>query len=193
MFGTFILKLCYIRFQWYGFILRVIGPIITLAAHVSTNISTQLILKSAVPWTMKTLLIKTYGAKIDGSVINNYSMLFEDLNLFISCFFLESPFFEVNMSSMFILLWLAIMASVVQFAIWFYLLHIGDPGKTSAFLFLAPFFGVLSGWVLLQEPIEWYVILGGCFIFIGIFFSNWTPKNVYEKENMVKNTSKVGT
>src|SRR5699024_12368668 len=99
---------------------------------------------SAVAWAIGTLLIKTWGARIDVWVLTAYQMLFGGLILFIASFFLESPFFEVNMSSMFILLWLAIMASVVQFAIWFYLLHIGDPGKTSAFLFLAPFFGVLD-------------------------------------------------
>lgn len=193
IFGTIFLKFSYRRLQWFGVILGFIGVFITFGAHVSIKIGTLLGFMSAVSWAIGTLLIKTWGAKIDVWVLTAYQMLFGGLILFIASFFLESPFFEVNMSSIFILLWLAIMASVVQFAIWFYLLHIGDPGKTSAFLFLAPFFGVLSGWVLLQEPIEWYVILGGCFIFIGIFFSNWTPKNVYEKENMVKNTSKVGT
>ncbi|WP_273847285.1 EamA family transporter, partial [Halalkalibacter alkalisediminis] len=58
------------------------------------------------------------------------------------------------------------------------LLEKGDPGKVSAFLFLAPFFGVLSGWVLLGEAIEWYVMLGGLLIFIGIFLVNWRGKSV---------------
>src|SRR5699024_761377 len=193
IFGTIFLKLSYRRLQWIGVSLGFLGVFITFGAQFSIKIGTFLGFMSAVSWAIGTLLIKTWGAKIDVWVLTAYQMLFGGLVLFVASFFLETPFFEMNATSMFILLWLAIMASVVQFAIWFYLLHIGDPGKTSAFLFLAPFFGVLSGWVLLQEPIEWYVILGGCFIFIGIFFSNWTPKNVYEKENMVKNTSKVGT
>ncbi|GEN83230.1 hypothetical protein SLU01_15420 [Sporosarcina luteola] len=91
---------------------------------------------------------------------------------------MENPSFQVTALSITILLWLALMASIVQFAVWFYLLQTGEPGKTSAFLFLAPFFGVLTGWLVLDETIAWNVILGGVCIFIGIFMVNWTAKEV---------------
>lgn len=182
IFGTIFLQLAYRKLQWLGVILGFTGVFITFGAQFSIKIGTILGFMSAVSWAIGTLLIKTWGAKIDIWVLTAYQMLFGGIVLFIASFFLEQPSFVINGLSIFILLWLAVMASVVQFAIWFYLLHIGDPGKTSAFLFLAPFFGVLSGWVLLQEPIQWYVMLGGVLIFIGIFFSNWTPKTVYSKE-----------
>ena len=179
IFGTILLKLTYRRLQWIGVILGFLGVFITFGAHLTIKIGTLLGFMSAVSWAIGTLLIKTWGQKFDVWVLTAYQMLFGGIVLFFSSFILEEPFFEVTSVSIFILLWLAIMASIVQFAVWFYLLHIGDPGKTSAFLFLAPFFGVLSGWVLLQEPIHWYVILGGVFIFIGIFLANWTPKTNY--------------
>ncbi|QUW21936.1 DMT family transporter [Sporosarcina sp. Marseille-Q4063] len=177
--GTIFLKLTYKRLQWIGVVVGFLGVLITFGAHVSINIGTLLGFLSAVSWAIGTLLIKTWGQKINIWVLTAYQMLFGGLILFGGSFILEEPFFEPNSISIFILLWLAIMASVVQFAVWFYLLHIGDPGKTSAFLFLAPFFGVLSGWVLLDEPIHWYVMLGGLFIFIGIFLANWVPKTNY--------------
>lgn len=180
IFGTIFLKLSYRRLQWFGVILGFIGVFITFGAHVSIKIGTILGFLSAVSWAIGTLLIKTWGQTINVWVLTAYQMFFGGLVLFVASFFLETPFFVINSSSVFILLWLAIMASVLQFAIWFYLLSIGDPGKTSAFLFLAPFFGVLSGWIMLAEPIYWYVALGGLFIFIGIFFANWTPKTVYD-------------
>ncbi|MEI3613353.1 DMT family transporter [Pseudogracilibacillus sp. SO30301A] len=179
IFGTVFLKLAYRRLQWIGVILGFLGVFITFGAHLSIKVGTILGFLSAVSWAIGTLLIKTWGQKIDVWVLTAYQMLFGGLILFLSSFILEKPFFEVTATSILILLWLAIMASIVQFAVWFYLLHIGDPGKTSAFLFLAPFFGVLSGWILLQEPIHWYVMLGGVFIFIGIFLANWTPKTKY--------------
>lgn len=77
------------------------------------------------------------------------------------------------MTSVAALLWLTVMGSVVQFALWFRLLQNGDAGKTSAFLFLAPFFGILSGWLILDETIRWFVIVGSGLIFIGIFLVNW--------------------
>ncbi|MED4163735.1 DMT family transporter [Halalkalibacterium halodurans] len=80
-----------------------------------------------------------------------------------------------------ILLWLSIMSSIVQFASWYYLLQKGDPGKTSAFLFLAPFFGVLSGWALLDETLSFSIVVGGLFIISGIYLVN---RNVHQNKNL---------
>ncbi|MDS9470708.1 EamA family transporter [Sporosarcina pasteurii] len=90
---------------------------------------------------------------------------------------METPSFQITALSITILSWLVFMASIVQFSVWFYLLQAGDPGKTSAFLFLAPFFGVLAGWLLLDEMIDWHVMFGGVCIFISIFMVNWTPNS----------------
>ncbi len=179
IFGTLFLRLSYRKLQWFGVILGFLGVFFTFGAHVSIKVGTILGFMSAVSWAIGTLLIKTWGQAIDVWVLTAYQMLFGGLVLVFSSFILETPFFDVRLPSILILLWLAVMASVVQFAVWFYLLHIGDPGKTSAFLFLAPFFGVLSGWLLLDEPIHWYVMVGGIFIFIGIFLANWTPKTKF--------------
>jgi probable blue pigment (indigoidine) exporter len=172
--GTLILKIKYNFRQWFGVILGFIGVFITLGAHIDMKVGTILGLLSALSWAIGTLLIKRWGTRFDIWVLTAYQMFFGGIILFISSYFLESPFFVVTTNSILLLSWLAIMASIVQFAIWFYLLQLSDPGKTSAFLFLAPFFGVLSGWLLLDEIIRWYVMLGGMFIFIGIFLVNWT-------------------
>lgn len=177
IFGTIFLKHTYRKLQWFGVSVGFIGVFITFGAHLTIKAGTILGFSSAVSWAIGTLLIKTWGMKIDVWVLTAYQMLFGGLILFISSFFLEDVFFITNFNSIAILLWLALMASIVQFAVWFYLLQKGDPGKTSAFLFLAPFFGVLSGAILLAEPIHWYVILGGAFIFLGIFFANWVPQS----------------
>lgn len=174
--GTFFLKLSYRKLQWFGVTLGFIGVFITFGAHLTIKSGTILGFMSAVSWAIGTLLIKSWGKQVDIWVLTAYQMLIGGVILLIGSFILEQPFFLINSSSIFILLWLAIMASIVQFAIWFYLLDIGDPGKTSAFLFLAPLFGVLSGWFLLGEEVYWYVLLGGGFIFVGIFFTNWVPR-----------------
>ncbi|WP_233190874.1 DMT family transporter [Sporosarcina sp. P19] len=66
-------------------------------------------------------------------------------------------------------------------AIWFYLLQTRNPERTSAFLFLAPFFGTLSGWVLLEETLSMSFILGGTLISLGILFVNWRSKRVLNR------------
>lgn len=176
IFGTLFMKITYHRRQWFGVALGFSGVMITLGAQIHLKIGIVYGFLSAIAWAIGTLLIKHWGTSLNTWVLTAYQMLCGGVILFISSFIIETPHFKVTATSISILLWLGIMASIVQFAIWFYLLEIGDAGKTSAFLFLAPFFGVLTGWLLLDELMNWYVILGGTCIFIGIFMVNWIPQ-----------------
>ena len=65
----------------------------------------------------------------------------------------------------------------------FYLIQKNNPGKVSSFLFLAPLFGVLSGLILLREPVTLQIIIGGFFILLGIFLVNSTEsqRTILEK------------
>ncbi len=174
MLSTIFLGIRYHFFHWIGVIVGFIGVFITLGFHLNLEIGIILGLGSSISWSIGTLLIKKWGARFNIWVLTAYQMLFGGILLLLMSFFFETPAITINPTSVFIILWLAIMASIVQFAIWFYLINTGDPGKTSAFLFLAPFFGVLSGWVILKEVVEWFVYGGALFIFLGIFLVNWT-------------------
>ncbi|WCK55674.1 DMT family transporter [Aneurinibacillus sp. Ricciae_BoGa-3] len=160
--------------HWLGVLIGFMGVFITLGLHLQLRIGTLLGLGAAISWSIATILIKKWGMRFNIWVLTAYQMFFGGILLLLFSAAMETPKLIINPTSVFIVLWLAIMASIVQFAIWFYLLNQGDPGKTSAFLFLAPFFGVLSGWLLLDEVVEWYVYVGGLLIFIGIFLVNWT-------------------
>ncbi len=180
VFGTLFLKARYRIQQWTGVLFGFIGVYITLGGHLDIRMGTLLGFMSAVSWSIATLLIKTHGYKFDTWVMTAYQLLFGGLFLFIASFLVEDPFFVITNHSIPLLLWLAIPASIVQFSIWFYLLQQGSPERTSAFLFLAPFFGVISGWLLLDERLSWSILFGGLLIFVGIFLVNW--KNNREKE-----------
>lgn len=78
----------------------------------------------------------------------------------------------INATSIVVVVWLAIMCSIVQFSVWFYLLDQGEPGKTSSFLFLAPIFGVLSSWILLGEHVAWEAVAGCVLVCLGIYWVN---------------------
>ncbi len=186
--GTLFLKIKYQIFHWIGVIIGFIGVFITLGFHIQLSIGTVFGLGAAISWSIATILIKKWGGRFNIWVLTAYQMLFGGFLLLLMGITMETPKLVVNLTSVSIVMWLAIMASIIQFAIWFYLLNQGDPGKTSAFLFLAPFFGVLSGWVLLEEVVEWYVYAGGSLIFIGIFLVNWTfsTKGILQRGNEVE-------
>jgi len=187
IFGTFFLKLRYKAQQWFGVIIGFIGVFITMGGTIDFRLGTLIGFLSAISWATATLLIKTHGNKFDTWVMTAYQMLFGGIILFVWSFLMEDTFFIVNTSSILILLWLAIPASIIQFSIWFFLLQQGNPERTSAFLFLAPFFGVLSGWFILDERLKWYTMLGGLLIFLGIFLVNWKSKKEKELEIILNN------
>lgn len=177
VFGALFMGIKYRLMQWMGVILGIIGVFITLGGQLHLQFGTFLGFFAAISWAIATLLVKQWGHRFDTWVLTAYQMLFGGLILLLSSAFLEHVQFVLNSTSVLIVLWLSVMASIVQFAVWFFLLRKGDPGKVSAFLFLAPFFGVLSGWLLLQEQIGVSVLSGGFLIFLGIFSVNWPEKS----------------
>ena len=182
--GVVFMGLKYRLYQWVGVFVGFAGVFVTLGFHMRFSIGTLLGLGSALAWAIATLLVKKWRVKFDNWVLTAYQMLFGGLLLLLLSVSMESHHFILNWTSFGVIFYLAIFGSIIQFAVWYYLLSKGDPGKTSAFLFLAPFFGVLSGWLILGEVIHWYAYFGGICIFIGIFLVNWTTqqKNSREKE-----------
>jgi probable blue pigment (indigoidine) exporter len=175
--GTWFLGIRYGFSQWIGVLIGFLGVAVTLGFHLQLKTGTLLGLGSALSWAIATHLVKRWGSSFNIWVLTSYQMLFGGLLLLLMSLTLETPKIIINTESVGIILYLAIMSSIVQFATWYYLLSQGDAGKTSAFLFLAPFFGVLSGWIILGEVVQWYVYIGGFFIFIGIFLVNWTSSS----------------
>lgn len=179
--STFFLGMKYRFSQWLGVVIGMVGVFITLGFQLEWKTGTLYGIGSAMAWSIATILVKKWGVAFNVWVMTAYQMLFGGALLILMGVALETPYMVITPESLLIVGWLAIMASIVQFATWFYLLQKGDPGRTSAFLFLAPFFGVLSGWLLLGERIQWHVYVGGLFIFAGIFLVNWT----FAKKNAV--------
>ncbi|QTD40371.1 DMT family transporter [Sporosarcina sp. Te-1] len=181
VFGTLFFKKRYKFYQWIGVLLGLIGVVITMGAQFKFEIGIIFGALSAVFWALATLLVKQWGDGFDTWVLSAYQMLFGGLLLLAGSFLFEQPFFILNGHSILLLLWLSIMSSILQFAVWYYLLATSDPGKTSAYLFLAPFFGVISGWFLLGEPLYPSLIVGGLFIIFGIYLVNRTFRKTQNK------------
>ena len=176
LFGTLALGIRYRIVQWGGVLLGFFGVFITMGSQVNIEVGTIFGFGSAISWAIGTLLIKQWGIRLDTWVLTAYQMLFGGLILLMASSLLETPALAINPESLFIIFWLSIPASIIQFAIWFFLLQNGNPGKVSAFLFLAPFFGVLTGWLILGEQVGISLAIGGALIFSGIFLVNWPEK-----------------
>lgn len=172
--GTLFFQQRYAVTQWIGVLFGFIGVFFTMGATLQLEIGIWIGFCGAIFWAFATHLTKRWGATLDVWVLSAYQMLVGGVLLLIASFLLEEPFLIVNASSIAIIAWLSIMSSIVQFALWFYLLQQGEPGKTSSFLFLAPFFGVVSGALLLNDPLSPTLYIGGVFIIVGIYLVNRT-------------------
>ncbi|MFD1886761.1 DMT family transporter [Paenibacillus wenxiniae] len=172
VFGTCFVGMRYRWYQWIGVLLGLIGVSITVGAQLQWKIGLVFGLASAVSWATATLLVKRWGGDLNTWVLSAYQMLAGGILLLLGSVLFEQPSFVWNGTSIMILLWLSLLSSIVQFAGWYYVLQNSDPGKTSAFLFLAPFFGVLTGWLLLGEPLYPSLITGGVCILVGIYLVN---------------------
>ncbi|WP_409250791.1 DMT family transporter [Bacillus sp. SCS-153A] len=184
VFGTLFMGMQYRRLQWLGVIMGIVGVFITLGASLDIReVGFFLGLLSAVFWASATLVMKKWGHSFDTWVLTAYQMLFGGLILLVTSVLFEQVRLDLTSTSIGIILWLAIMASSVQFAIWFYLLKKEDPAKVSSFLFLAPLFGVISGWLLLDEQLHLTTLTGGSIILLGIYLVNKPQKKKGQLEH----------
>ncbi len=158
--------------QWLGAALGVAGIAIAIDTHLHLQVGILYGLASAVFWAVATVLMKRWGGSVDPWVLTAYQMLFGGLALLIAGGFQEGAAFHITPVSMGLLAWLVIMASILQFGLWFYVLHHEDPARASAYLFLAPVFGVLTGWVMLNQLIGAPVLVGAAFIIAAIWLVN---------------------
>ncbi|MHB8232185.1 MAG: DMT family transporter [bacterium] len=170
LFGTFI-GARYRCLQWIGIVIGFIGIAITIGFHPYYRVGVWIALAGAVSWAIGILLVKRWSF-LNIWVLNAYQMLIGGVVLLAISETFGHPHVVFNVSFALIVLWLAVMSSILQFGIWFYVLQKNDPGKVSSFLFLAPLFGVLSGLILLREPVTLEIIIGGIFIFAGIILVN---------------------
>ena len=161
--------------QWLGVALGLVGLAVAVGAGLTLTVGVLFGLASAVFWACATLLMKRWHGFVDLWVLTAYQMLIGGLSLLATSWVFESPVFRFSVPSVAILAWLVVMASIVQFGAWFYVLHHNEPARVSAYLFMAPVFGVLSGWALLHQAIGWHVAIGALGIGAGIWLVNSDP------------------
>lgn len=170
--STLLLGARYRIAQWFGVVLGLLGVAVTFGSNLSLEPGMIIGFMSGVSFAAATLFVRRWGSGFDTWVMTAYQMLLGGLVLLAASALLEKPHFTLAWTSVMVVLGLAVFCSIVQFSCWYYLLGIGDPGKTSSYLFLAPMFGVLSGWALLGEKLEWYVGAGALLICAGIYLVN---------------------
>lgn len=86
--------------------------------------------------------------------------------------FAGSPLREISATASAALLYQAIVVVAVSYMVWFWLMRHYSASSLSSFVLLTPAFGVLSGGLILGEPLTWRIFAALALIMAGLFIVN---------------------
>jgi drug/metabolite transporter (DMT)-like permease len=73
------------------------------------------------------------------------------------------------------LLWLGLLGTCAAYILYFYILRNWGATRTTLVTYLLPVVGLSAGVLLLNESLEWQLVIGGLLIISGIVIVNWRP------------------
>ena len=167
---------------FYGMIISIIGVIIIVGWSPNTDIALRdrmlgdfMILIAAFSWALcsiitKKTMIKNIKLKIlPSEIVIWYSLIgWIMLTPWMVMEILSNDIIKPNFTEIIIILYLGIFSTVLA-NVWFAVgIEKIGPTSTSAYIFLVPVFGILSGWIILGENIGLSMILGFILIVGGV-------------------------
>ena len=169
--------------QIIGLILGFIGVIILVNPQNSaaTLISSISCLFAAAFYSLSTVFIQKNSAKTNKLVLIGWSIVFSAILMMpISYIYLPEsiPSFEANISAV----WLGAVSTGLGFLGYVRLIDKIGAVKTSIVAYFLPVFGILWGYIFLDEKISTSVVIGCLVVLIGIFLAtsnnNKLPKRI---------------
>jgi len=130
-----------------------------------------LVVLASLAFALASVQIKRLGA-VDGFALNAWMGLFAAPQLLVLSLLLERGQVEAITNATLwgwgALVFIAVMATIVAYGLWYRLLRRYDVNQAVPFMLLVPLFGVASGVLLLNEPLTWRLALGGLVTVAGV-------------------------
>jgi drug/metabolite transporter (DMT)-like permease len=116
------------------------------------------------------VLVKARGGHLDVSILAAGQMIFGLVPLLLTGAILEgSPFsFNWSVQAIVSVLYLAVVGSAAAFMMFYWLVRNMDVTKTMLISLVTPLMAVLLGMVILNEQLNWRIVIGGAGILAGI-------------------------
>jgi drug/metabolite transporter (DMT)-like permease len=133
---------------------------------------------AAIIWGITTLYIKKYLAETVQPIHTFLYQLVFSVPVLIVCAWVLEPkwILDVNTSAVTALLYSSVIVAFASYLAWFKLIHTYPVSQLAVFTFLSPFFGVISGFVILGEQLTAGLILGLAFVSAGIYLANYQKR-----------------
>lgn len=126
-------------------------------------------------WTISTLVSTRLMMRHDPTIITGISTVTAGIAL-LPILITQMSLFS-DMQSFGATEWLAVFVTsvlsiVVAYTVWYRALRQLEPTQIAVYVYLVPFFGVIFAWILLDEPVTRFVVLGGTAILSGVALTN---------------------
>lgn len=164
------------RGKWLGVALGTIGIVCILGwdtlVHQNSEIlfGELLIIGGAISWAVSNIWVKKRMGGENIYMVSSLQLSIGAIGLALLAIPTEGILnIEWNAHSIYILLFTGLIASAVDFTIWFYLLTNLDIKITTFSSMLVPVFGLIFDWAILGNGLDAGVLVGGAFILIGIY------------------------
>jgi probable blue pigment (indigoidine) exporter len=158
---------------WTGLFIGISGIAVAifpllLNAH-TTPLGVTLLTFSMLCYSVGTVYYQSVTWTLPRLSINGWQVLFGGLILLpFTTLFFEQSSNEFNTTFWFSVLWLVVPISILAVQLWLYLLK-AEPTKASLWLFLCPIFGFFYAYILTNEPITVYTIIGTILVIGGLY------------------------
>ncbi len=128
-----------------------------------------LTLAGAIAWAFSSILVKLKLQHCDILQYTTWQMAAGALVLSMYCTIFDQGAVQWNWLAVGYLLYNGVLASALAFFLWNYILSNTEAGKAAISVLVIPIVGVLSGVILLKEPLHWNTITGIVMILAGIW------------------------
>jgi len=162
--------------KWIGVALGSIGIICILGwdtlIHQDSEIlfGELLIIGGSISWAVSNIWVKKRMGGENIYMLSSLQLAFGAFGLALLAIPTEGLFnLQWNAHSIYILLFTGLIASAVDFTIWFYLLKNLDIKIATFSSMLVPVFGLIFDWAILGNRLDAGVIVGGALILMGIY------------------------
>jgi drug/metabolite transporter (DMT)-like permease len=117
-----------------------------------------------------TITAKRYAKAMHSTVLVTLPMLYASISFFILFFIFEQasqPIYDFN--AIFSLVYLSLVGTAIAFVVYFWMLKNTSAVVMSMITFVTPPMALFWGWLLMDEHISIFLIIGMILIFVGIY------------------------
>jgi drug/metabolite transporter (DMT)-like permease len=143
---------------------------VSVRSGLGSPLGIALLLGGALAWASASIVIKRMGS-VDLLRLSCLQMIAGGLPLLVLGILAEHRLPHPTAAAAGWFVFLVIPATAVNFVLWFGLLERYSATAMTSWLFLIPVFGVLSGALVLHEPLTWRILAGALLVVAGVLLT----------------------